>query len=152
MLNHPFNISKAEDCEGMWRVCVLVALRAARDEGYSHIHRELARAELVGTISEFQALSLQAILAIAEESEFANEYLDMAEAVAVSPIELAAISGWRTTSEWLQANSISHAECLDATSSQDEALAIDAELLIELCCVAATDSSVGVNLKRIQAA
>jgi hypothetical protein len=152
MVNHPFNISEIEDCEGMWRVCVLVALRAARDEGYSHIHRELARAELVGTISEFQALSLQAVLAIAEESEFALEYLDMAEAVAGSPIELAALSGWRATFEWLQANPISHAECLGATSSQDESFAIDAELLIELCCAGAADSSVAGNAKRIQAA
>jgi hypothetical protein len=49
---------------------------------------ELASAEIAGEISEFCALTCQAILAIVEGSEFANDYLEMAEAVASSPCEL----------------------------------------------------------------
>src|SRR5580765_6432283 len=56
---------------------------------HAEFRHELARAELSGEISEFYALSFQAVLAMAEGSELATEYLEMAEAVASSPYERA---------------------------------------------------------------
>lgn len=52
----------------------------------------LAEAELNGEISEFYALSIQAMLAIAESSEFAIDYLEMAEAIASSHYEISIIA------------------------------------------------------------
>jgi hypothetical protein len=48
-------------------------------------------------VSEFYALSYQAILAMSEGSEFASDYLEMAEAAASSPYELVvAAENWAT--------------------------------------------------------
>jgi hypothetical protein len=48
-------------------------------------------------VSEFYALSYQAILALTEGSEFAGDYLEMAAAAASSPYELAIVAeGWTT--------------------------------------------------------
>jgi len=55
---------------------------------FFEFREELESAELAGEISEFCALTCQAILAIVEGSEFANDYLEMAEAVVSSPCEL----------------------------------------------------------------
>jgi hypothetical protein len=79
------------------------------------LHRALARAELSGEISEFEALSFQAILAMAEGSEFAIDYLEMADAVAASPHERALVAETQGTYERLREQPPGHAartECL----------------------------------------
>jgi hypothetical protein len=65
-----------------------------RNDGF---RSALARAELAGEISEFYALICHAILALADGSEFAGDYLMMAEAVAASPYEQAVVAETRTT-------------------------------------------------------
>lgn len=85
-------------------------LRAGR---YEEFRDELARAEIFGEIPEFYALNLQAVLAMTEGSEFANEYLEMAEAVASTPYELAVIAESRAAYDLLQGNPLAAAErCL----------------------------------------
>ena len=59
------------------------------------LERRLARAELDGEISEFCSLSLRSVVAMLEGSEFAADYLGMAEAVAVSPHERAFVTSTR---------------------------------------------------------
>jgi hypothetical protein len=71
---------------------------------YAEFRHELARAELAGEISEFYALSFQAVLAMAEGSELAAEYLEMAEAVASSPYEQAVIAEDRAAYDLLHDN------------------------------------------------
>lgn len=66
-----------------------VLLKARR---YGEFRDELARAEIAGELSEFYALNFQAILAMVEGSEFASDYLEMAEAVAASPHERAVLA------------------------------------------------------------
>jgi hypothetical protein len=56
---------------------------------------ELLRAELAGELSEFEALRRQAVLAMAEGSALAIEYLEMAEAAAASPEERALVAEHR---------------------------------------------------------
>jgi hypothetical protein len=80
---------------------------------YEEFRSELAQAEMAGEISEFYALNSQAILAVVEGSVFANEYLEMAEAVASSPYELAVIAENRAAYDLLQGNPLAAAEhCL----------------------------------------
>ena len=93
---------------GAWALCVVAALRALRQpvspRRYDELHGYLARGELTGEISEFCALNIQALLAMSEESEFAIDYLQMAEAVACSPQERAIVAETRIAHVWLQAN------------------------------------------------
>jgi hypothetical protein len=113
-------------------------LRAVRDRGcsspgYDEFHGEVARAELDGRISELHALGFHAILAMAEGSEFASDYLDMAELVASSPSELAAAAEWRATHDWLQANPHSGEERCHAIDHHDRTMALGNDLLMTLC-------------------
>lgn len=85
-------------------------LRARR---HDEVRDELARAELSGELSEFHALNFQAILAAAEGSEFAWEYLEMAEAVASTPFERAVIAETRAAHDLRQGNPVTAAQrCL----------------------------------------
>lgn len=106
----------------MWGLCVVAALRQLRTSA-SPTHRALqsylARAELHGEISEFCALCMQALLAMSEESEFAEEYLEMAEAVASSPLERALVAETRTVHAWLQSHPPPAAERIQATLVHD---------------------------------
>jgi hypothetical protein len=80
---------------------------------YEEFRDELARAELAQEISEFHALNFQAILAVIEGSEFASDYLEMAEAVASSPYERAVIAENRAAHDLLRGNPVAAAEhCL----------------------------------------
>jgi hypothetical protein len=86
---------------------------------------ELLRAELAGEISEFHALNFQAILAMAEDSGHAGDYLEMAEAIASSPHEQAIVAEHRTTYDLLQGDPLTAARrCLSALEHvcQTEAL------------------------------
>ena len=80
---------------------------------YEEFRDELARAELAQELSEFHALNFQAILAVIEGSEFASDYLEMAEAVAASPYERAVIAENRAAHDLLRGNPVAAAEhCL----------------------------------------
>ncbi len=70
-----------------------------RGMGYREFRAALTRAEAVGALSEFHALCFQGVLAMAEGSDFAHDYLEMADAVAVSPQERAVVVGLRTAYE-----------------------------------------------------
>lgn len=69
--------------------------------GYREFRAALTRAEAVGALSEFHALCFQVILSVAEGSDFANDYLEMTDAVAVSPHERAVSAGLRATCDQL---------------------------------------------------
>jgi len=100
---------------------------------YGGLHDELARAELAGEISEFCALNFQAVLAVVEGSELASNYLEMAEAVASSPYELAVIAETLAAYELLQGNPLAAAErCLLALDHVCQTEGLWSNLLIAL--------------------
>jgi hypothetical protein len=100
---------------------------------YAEFHHELARAELAGEISEFYALSFQAVLAMAEGSELAAEYLEMAEAVASSPYEWAIIAEDRAAYDLLHGNPSAAAErCLATLDHVHQTEGLWVNLLIAL--------------------
>lgn len=106
--NHYLGSSKARSSSSMQRLHGL--LKARR---YEEFRGELAQAEIAGEISEFYALNSQAILAVVEGSEFASDYLEMAEAAASSPYELAVIAENRAAYDLLQGNPLAAAaHCL----------------------------------------
>jgi len=84
-----------------------------RERRHREVCDELARAELAGEISELHALILQSLLAMLEGSELAGDYLEMAEAVASSPCELAIVAEHKATHDLLQGDPFAAAErCL----------------------------------------
>jgi hypothetical protein len=100
---------------------------------YTEFRDELARAELAGEISEFYALSFQAVLAMAEGSELAAEYLEMAEAVASSPYEQAVIAEDRAAYDLLHDNPSAAAErCLATLDRIHQTEGLWVHLLIAL--------------------
>jgi hypothetical protein len=66
------------------------------------LRAELLRAEMAGELSEFHALGFQAVLAMAEGNACVDDYLEMAEAVAVEEYELAIVAGIRATRDRVQ--------------------------------------------------
>jgi hypothetical protein len=111
--NHHLGSQGARDCSAMQELHAL--LKARR---YGDFRNELARAELAGEITEFYALNSHAILAVVEGSEFANDYLEMATAVASSPYELAVIAENRAAYDLLQGNPLAAAKHCLATLAQ----------------------------------
>jgi hypothetical protein len=100
---------------------------------HAELRHELARAELTGEISEFHALSFQAVLAMAEGSELAADYLDMAEAVASSPYERAIIAEDRAAYDLLHDNpSAAAARCLATLDQVHQTEGLWVHLLIAL--------------------
>lgn len=100
---------------------------------HAEFRHELARAELAGEISEFYALSFQAVLAMAEGSELAAEYLEMAEAVASSPYERAIIAEDRAAYDLLHDNpSAAAARCLATLDHVHQTEGLWVNLLIAL--------------------
>jgi hypothetical protein len=100
---------------------------------YAEFRHELARAELAGEISEFYALSFQAVLAMAEGSELAADYLEMAEAVASSPYERAVIAEDRAAYDLLHDNPSTAAErCLTTLDHVHQTEGLWVNLLIAL--------------------
>ena len=100
---------------------------------YTEFRHELARAEIAGEISEFYALSFQAVLAMAEGSELAAEYLEMAEAVASSPYEQAVIAEDRAAYDLLHDNPSAAAErCLATLDRIHQTEGLWVNLLIAL--------------------
>jgi hypothetical protein len=104
-----------------------------RTHRHAEFRHELARAELAGEISEFYALSFQAVLAMAEGSELAAEYLEMAEAVASSPYERAIIAEDRAAYDLLHDNpSAAAARCLATLDQVHQTEGLWVSLLIAL--------------------
>jgi len=66
---------------------------------YKQIRHELDRAELAEDLPEFYILDLRAILAMLEGSDLAGDYLELAEAVAASPREVAIAAEHRAAHE-----------------------------------------------------
>lgn len=100
---------------------------------HAEFRHELARAELAGEISEFYALSFQAVLTMAEGSELAAEYLEMAEAVAASPYERAILAEDRAAYDLLHDNPSAAAErCLATLDHVHQTEGLWVHLLIAL--------------------
>jgi hypothetical protein len=100
-------------------LCLVAASCAPHERrnslNYNALHGEVARVELRGEISEFHALNLRAILAIMEGSEFASDYLEMAESVASSDRERTIVASTRTACERIRAHRSTVTECLPPT-------------------------------------
>jgi hypothetical protein len=116
---------------------------------YDEFRGEVARAELAGDISEFYALSFQAVLAMAEGSELASEYLEMAEAVASSPYELAIIAEDRAAYDLLQGDPFAAAErCLATLDHVHQTEGLWVNLLIALYRLGKVDT-IDATLRRL---
>lgn len=117
----------------VWPTLLRLAQRDVRDPSFPSLdtfHYEIARAELAGEIAEFYALGIQAIVYMADGSDAAVDYLNMADCVAVSPLEQAVGLQWRTMYQELQAsNSRDNAELQAWASSLDNA---DDDMLLTL--------------------
>jgi hypothetical protein len=85
-------------------------------------------------VSEFYALSYQAILAMTEGSEFASDYLEMAEVAASSPYELVIVAENWTTYDLLQDSQRAAIErCLMTLDHLDQNEHLWRDLLIAVC-------------------
>lgn len=91
------------------------SLASLKTYQYEKFRDELARGEIAGEISEFYALYARAILAMIEGSEDASDYLEMAEAVAATPYELAVVAESLAAYDLLQGNPFAAAERCVAT-------------------------------------
>jgi hypothetical protein len=101
---------------------------------YDAYRSELAHAEVDGELSEFYALSYQAILAMAERSEFARDYLEMAEAAAASPYELVVVAENWTTYDLLEDTPRAAIErCLATLNHLDQNEHLWRDLLMAVC-------------------
>jgi hypothetical protein len=100
---------------------------------YEELRDELARAEMAGEISEFYALHFRATLAVAEGSEFASDYLEMAEEAASSLHEQAMIAETLAVYELLHGNPFAAAErCLATLDHVCQTEGLWSNLLIAL--------------------
>jgi hypothetical protein len=100
---------------------------------HAELRHELARAELTGEISEFHALSFQAVLAMAEGSDLAADYLEMAEAIASTPYERAIIAEDRAAYDLLHDNpSAAAARCLATLDQVHQTAGLWVHLLVAL--------------------
>jgi len=111
---------------------VVESLLAERT-GLTKFRRELARAEAANELSEFYVLSFHAIASMIDGSEFAQDYLEMAEAVASSPCERAlAAENWAAYE--LQKGDLGSAadRCLTALESLDQTAGLWKNLLLAL--------------------
>jgi hypothetical protein len=99
--------SRVLNLPGLWSLCVAQSLRILQDypeSRHDEIYGQLSKLELDGDISEFSALCIHAILARSTISDFAMDYLEMAEAVASSHSERAIASEIRAAFDWLQSS------------------------------------------------
>lgn len=80
-----------------WTQCLNFVLlsRAHPTSGVTELFKAVAAAELTGALSQFHALGFQAIFAMGTDSEFAGDYLKMAESLAASPAQVELVSFWR---------------------------------------------------------
>jgi hypothetical protein len=105
------------------------------------LRRELLRAEIAGELPEFHALNFQAILAMAERSELAGDYLEMAEAVAATPHERSIVAENRATYDLLQGDPLAAARrCLTTLEHVCQTEGLWKNLLVALCCLGDMDT------------
>lgn len=121
-----------------WSLCVVAALRTLHEPAGSATHRGLhtylTRAECDGELSELSALLIQALLAMSEESEFAVDYLDMADAVATTELERTIVAETRAARDWLVSHPAASPARIQATLVRDcEAMRLWNQLLVALC-------------------
>lgn len=132
---------------GAWILCIVAGLRALRTSAcsarYSALYRALARAEIAGEISEFYALTMQAIFAIAEDNSFAIDYLAMADAVAETSHEHEIAGEARGTYEWLLDNPAVTTPCMQTARTQSgETMALWNEVVVALCRLGEGETSI----------
>jgi hypothetical protein len=114
------------------------SLKARR---YLEFRVELALAEATGQLSEFHVLNFHAILAVVERSEFAGDYLEMAEAVAAMPYERAVVAENRAAHELLEGNPLAAAErCLATLDGVGQTEGLWINLLIALYRLGETET------------
>jgi len=89
-----------------------------KTQQYEQIGDELDRAEMAEEIPEFYILDFRAILAMVDGSELASDYLEMAEAVAASPRELAIAAEHRAAHELLRGDPLTAAKRCMVTLEQ----------------------------------
>jgi hypothetical protein len=110
-----------------------VLFKAGRFEELRHA---LSRAELEGDLPEFQALSFHAVLAMADGSEHARDYLEMAEAAASSRYELALIAETLATYDLLRAAPLAAAErCVKMLDLGYQTEGLWISLVVALACL-----------------
>lgn len=141
----------------IWILCFVAALRSLpRSIGsprHRGLHAYLARAESDRAISEFQALVIQSILAMSEDSDFAIDYIEMAEAVAATDHERTVVGEARTARAWLQAHQAATSEYIQTTLIHDcEAVALWNKLLVALCRLGDDEPAQSSELRGPQAA
>jgi hypothetical protein len=88
-----------------WCLHVVATLRKLQEPANTatlhRLHSLLALAECNRQLSELNALILQALLAMAEKSDFAVDYLDMADAVATTALDRRILMEIRAAHHWL---------------------------------------------------
>lgn len=104
---------------GLYVALQLQLLQAPLAPRWRALYREIARAERDAEISEFHALACHALLAMAEGSGFAADYLEMAEAVAASASERAAVASARSAHDWIRARPSGTLRCLARALGHD---------------------------------
>lgn len=129
----PFPVSGAENCDEMFLLRIMFALKATRDPDCAEFYREVTRAELEREISEFQAIYLQAILEISQGCESADESLGMAEVVASTFEERDLLRRCRASHEWLQQHPSSVSGCSQAAMGHEGHIELSPALFIKLC-------------------
>jgi len=117
------------------RVELLRKLRDLLEQSrYDEYRGELALAEAAAEVSEFYALSYQAIVAMTEASEFARDYLEMAESVASAPYELVVAAENWTTHDLLQDSPrVARERCLATLDHLIQNELVWRDLLIAVC-------------------
>lgn len=138
---------------GAWTGCSSATMQRLhlylRTRRYDAFRDELARAEIAEDLSEFYALNFQATLAVVEGSGVAEEYLEMAEAVASSPYELAVIAETRAAHDLQQGNPIAAAErCLITLEHVHQTEGLWINLLIALSHMGEVDT-IDATLQRL---
>jgi hypothetical protein len=125
--------------------------RLLENRHYHELCDELAQAEILEEISEFDALNLQAMLALIEGSEFAMEYLEMAEIVASTPRELAIVMESLAVHDLMQGSYLAAAErCVTTLEQVFQTEGLWVNLLIALARIGDMDTISLVLEKLVQ--
>ncbi|MEO7731598.1 MAG: hypothetical protein ABIY55_11540 [Kofleriaceae bacterium] len=100
---------------------------------HDELRDEISRAEARHELSEFHALNFHALLAIIEGSDLAIDYLEMADASAGSPYELALVSESFAVYDLSNGNALSAARrCLNTLSHIQQTEGLWSRLLLAL--------------------
>jgi hypothetical protein len=94
--------------------------RLLKTRQYERFREELRQSEAAGELPEFYVLDFQAIVAMIEGTDLVNDYLEMAEAVAASPHEVAIVAEHRAAYGLLRGDPHSAVERCLATLDHDD--------------------------------